>query len=93
MEGALVAHEVIHSINSNKTSNFVIKLDMMKAYDRVCWKFLFQVFLRMGFSKGWCNWIKACISGTWFLVIVNGKATGFFSSTQGVRKDDPFSPA
>ena len=36
MEGALVAHEVLHSINSNQSSNFVIKLDMMKAYDRVC---------------------------------------------------------
>ena len=36
VEGALVAHEVLHSINSKKASNFVIKLDMMKAYDRVC---------------------------------------------------------
>ena len=53
MEGALVAHEVLHSINSNKTSIFFIKLDMMKAYDRVCWKFLLQVFAKMGFSKNW----------------------------------------
>ena len=35
MEGAMVAHEVLHSINSNQSSNFVIKLDMQKAYDRV----------------------------------------------------------
>ena len=93
IDGALVAHEVLHSINSNQSANFIIKLDMMKAYDRVCWKFLFQVFLRMGFSKGWCKWIKACISGAWFSVIVNGKAAGFFSSTQGVRQGDPLSPA
>ena len=35
MEGAMVAHKVLHSINSNQSSNFVIKLDMQKAYDRV----------------------------------------------------------
>ena len=43
MEGAMVAHEVLHSIKSNQSSNFVVKLDMQKAYDRVCWNFLFQV--------------------------------------------------
>ena len=35
MEGAMVAHEVLHSINNNESSNFVIKLDSQKAYDRV----------------------------------------------------------
>ena len=62
MEGALIAHEVLHSINSNQSSNFVIKLDMMKAYNRVYWKFLLQVLSKMGFSKNWCKWIKVCIS-------------------------------
>lgn len=54
---------------------------------------MFQVLLRMGFSKGWRKWIKACISRAWFLVIVNGKVVVFFSSTQGVRQGDPLSPA
>ena len=49
MEGAIVANEVLHSINSNHSSNFVIKLDMMNAADRVCWKFLLQVLSKMGF--------------------------------------------
>ena len=91
MEGAIVVHEVLHSINSNHSSNFVIKLDMMKAYDRVCWKFLLQVLSKMGFSKNWCKWIKACISGAWFLILIKGKPVGFFSSTQGIRQGDPLS--
>lgn len=35
MEGEMVAHEVLHSININQSSNFVIKMDMHKAYDKV----------------------------------------------------------
>ena len=46
-----------------------------------------------GIFKKWCKWIKACILGAWFSVIVNGKAPGFFSSTQGVRQGDPLSLA
>ena len=85
MEGVLVAPKVLHSINSNQSSNFVVKLDMMKAYDIVYWKFLLQVLSKMGFSKGWCKWIKACISKAWFSVLITGKPTIFFSSTQGIR--------
>ena len=47
----------------------------------------------MGFSNQWCKWIRACISGAWFSVIVNGTTFGFFSSTQGIRQGDPLSPA
>ena len=46
----------------------------------------------MGFSKNWCKWVKACISGAWFSVIINGKPEGFFPSTQGIRQGDPLSP-
>lgn len=47
----------------------------------------------MGFSKHWCKSIKACISRAWFSVIVNGSASSFFTSTQGVRQGDPLSSA
>ena len=91
MEGTLVAHETLHSISIGKTPNFVIKLDMMKAYDRVCWNFLFKVLHKFGFSKAWCKWVRAYVSGTWFLVVINGVLVGFFSSTQAVRQGDPLS--
>ena len=84
-EGVVVAHETLHSINSHQLSSFVIKLDMMKAYDRVRWLFLFKVISKFGFSDKWCRWIKNCISGAWFSVIVNGESIGFFPSSQGIR--------
>lgn len=70
MEGALVDHEVLHSIQSNNTSSFVVKLDMMKAYDKLNWPFLFKVLRKFGFDKKWCKWIRACISRAHFLVLI-----------------------
>ena len=49
-KGIVVAHETLHSINSHQLSSFVIKLDMMKAYDRVRWSFLFKLFLNLVFQ-------------------------------------------
>lgn len=34
-EGAIVAHEVLHSISLQKSPAMILKLDMIKAYDRV----------------------------------------------------------
>ena len=53
-EGVVVAHQTLHSINSHQLSSFVIKLDMMKAYDRVRWSFIFKVISKFGFSYNWC---------------------------------------
>lgn len=34
-EGAIVAHEILHSISHLSIPTMILKLDMMKAYDRV----------------------------------------------------------
>lgn len=43
MEGSIVAHKTLHYISENHVPSFVIKIDMMKAYDRVKWFFLIKV--------------------------------------------------
>ena len=83
MEGALVAHETLHSINSHQLPSFVIKLDMVKVYDKVNQNFLFKVLLKFGFSPKWCKFVKACISRAIFLVMINGVPLGFFSLPKG----------
>lgn len=35
VEGALVAHEVLHYVHTSHLSFLIVKLDMMKAYDKV----------------------------------------------------------
>ena len=91
-KGAIVAHETLHHIKENQIPTFVIKLDMMKVYDRVNWSFLIKVLEKFGFSKAWCKWIKAFILGDTFSVLINGSLEGFFKSSQGIRQGNPLSP-
>lgn len=51
VEGENIAHEVLHSISTHKITALIIKLDMMKAYDRVNWDFLMDIFHKLGFDK------------------------------------------
>ncbi|XP_059076538.1 uncharacterized protein LOC131875856 [Cryptomeria japonica] len=39
-EGAIVAHEVLHSISLQRSPTMILKLDMIKAYDIVEWRVL-----------------------------------------------------
>ncbi|XP_024179118.1 uncharacterized protein LOC112185138 [Rosa chinensis] len=55
-DNILVAHELFHHLKLLKAGSdgeFAIKLDMNKAYDRVDWKFLELVLLKMGFHHLW----------------------------------------
>lgn len=70
----------------------ILKLDMMKAYDRVEWNALKVVLSGLGFSLAWIKWIMSCISLTRFSVLVNGSPCGFFHSSRGLRQGDPLSP-
>ncbi|KAL0287319.1 UNVERIFIED_CONTAM: hypothetical protein Scaly_2767600 [Sesamum calycinum] len=89
-----MAQEMIHHLDLRyKNSNMVIKLDMSKAYDRVNWNFLITMMQKMGFPPRFLTLIKHAVQNCWFSILVNGEATGFFKSTQGLRQGDPISPA
>ncbi|XP_059288801.1 uncharacterized protein LOC132042210 [Lycium ferocissimum] len=52
IENVLLAQEIVTDIRKRgKPSNVVIKLDMVKAYDRVSWSYLIKLLSRMGFAS------------------------------------------
>ena len=41
----------------SRRGNVILKLDMMKAYDRVSWLFFIQVLRLFGFSEVWIDMV------------------------------------
>lgn len=71
----------------------MIKLDMVKAYDRVSWAYTCIVLRKMGFSEVFIDRVWRIMSNNWYSVVINGKRHGFFQSKRGLNQGDPLSLA
>ncbi|XP_060216473.1 uncharacterized protein LOC132643957 [Lycium barbarum] len=66
---------------------------MSKAYNRVDWDFLKNVFTRFSFSDTWIDMVLRLVSGNWYSILINSHRRGFFHSTRGSKHGDPLSPS
>lgn len=80
LDAIVVAQESVHSIKVKKLKSLVLKLDLIKAYDRVNWVFLTLVLLQVGLSLEVVNWIMGCLRSANFVVLINGDPSKFFLS-------------
>ncbi|XP_012461469.1 uncharacterized protein LOC105781472 [Gossypium raimondii] len=73
-DNILIAHELMHYLQSAKNGpnkDFVIKLDMSKAYDRVQWNFLEKFMKNLGFEDAWVDKIMRCVWSVKYVVKCN----------------------
>jgi hypothetical protein len=87
-----VVQEALHNIKVKNIKALVLKLDLIKAYDRVDWGFLRLVLLQIGLSLEAIDWIMGCVTSANYAVLINGKPTNFFKSSRGLRQGCPLSP-
>lgn len=75
-----------------KNSVCAVKLDMMKAYDRVGWHFFKAIMSRLGFSSTFVRLIMKCVTSVIFTVRVNEELLPYFTPFRGPHQGDPMSP-
>lgn len=93
-ENIVVAQEMMHSMRKIRGRNgfFVIKVDLMKAYDRLQWPFIHSVFVEVGLPDCMINIIMHCVESVRTNVMWNGSRAEFFCPNRGIRQGDPISP-
>lgn len=94
-ENELVAYETMYHISQKrkgKVGEIALKLDMSKAYDRVEWKCLEKIMLKLGFTKRWVALVMRCISTITYAIQINGVPQGQITPSRGLRQGDPLLP-
>lgn len=72
-DNILLAHELVQSLNARtRGGNMIIKMEMMKAYDRVNWAFLSQMLGAFGFLDILIDLNMKTMNANHFRVLVNG---------------------
>ena len=77
---------------SQKQKGCLMKIDIHKAYDTVCWEFLDEMMKALHFPTSIIKLIMLCVTSPSFTLMLNGVPTGFFTSNRGLRQGDPMSP-
>jgi len=87
-----VTQECLHTINTKKLNALILKMDLVKAHDRVNWVFLRLVLLRIGLPLEVTDSIMACVTATCFAFLVNCSSIKNFKCSTGLSKVCPLSP-
>jgi hypothetical protein len=84
--------EALHFAELYQIPIVFLKIDFKKAYNKVQWSFLRQLFHRLGFSQKFLQPLSTLTVGSTSQLLVNGQRGKPFPIGQSVRQGCPLSP-
>lgn len=70
----------------------MLKVDIRKTFDTICWDYLLKLLEAQDFPPVFREWVKECITSPQFSMAINDELTGFFKGEKGLRQGDCISP-
>ena len=86
-----ITQETLHSVKIKNTCALILKLDFVKAFDRVNWSYIRLILIQIGVPLMGVNWIMGCLTSTNFVVLINGTPSNFFRASRGIKQGCPLS--
>eukprot|EP00253_Pinus_taeda_P025607 PITA_25607 len=92
LNNIIQAHEVVHSLKTNKQVGMIIQLDIAKAYDKLRWPYIREILKDYDFDHNWIKWVMALVTIASCSILLNGSPSRTFRPSRGLRQGDPLSP-
>ena len=92
--GASVAflRDRVDFTSETNTPVAILSLDQEKAFDLVCWPFLFRILANFSLGASFISWVKLLYTNIRSAVLVNGYRSEYFWPSRGVRQGCLLSP-
>lgn len=79
-------------IEQNQIPEFLMLIDVEKAFDSISWNFIYQTLDLFNFGDSIKDWVNTFYSGIKSCVIQNWIASDYFYPQRGCRQGDPIPP-
>ena len=90
-ESGRLISDIIEIANTRQMEEFLVKMDVEKAFDSLGHKFLISVLKKFGFGQNFISWIEIILKNQESCVINGGTTTKYFKLNRGARQGDPIS--
>ena len=87
-----IVQETLHTVKTKNINAFILKLDLIMAFDCVNWSFIHLILIQIRVPLLAVNWIMACLTSVNYAVLINVTPSKFFFASRGIRQGCPLSP-
>ena len=90
-EGVRLISDVLEICDKLQIKDFLMTVDIGKAFDSINHCFLIKVLEKYGFEKDFIKWIKILLQNQESYIVNGGTTTNYFKLEKDARQGDPIS--